>query len=312
MTAAFQTKCHSLVNNLFYKSDGSAVGFEYPQYFNGSGRAIPKFLYRTAEYTFNKLPPVFAEILVNTSLNNPGYKVYYFSKDDRRAFVQSMFPDYVDCYDSLLPGAYQADVFRLLILYAFGGIYNDIGQRFMKKLGDVLHHDDEFVSVKEINNWGINQGFIASYPRHPLVKKMIQVVIDMVKRRDYSDCPIDVTGPYAVFRAFNKFFNKKPYTPLTGGSQLIDGYRVRFLYHRGGQSHEIKYICVDPECAELLVQNKFAGYREMLQNMSGTQHYMDLWKARKVFVDSNHTSGTCIPVSSSDRKSNKQRKAGGV
>jgi hypothetical protein len=252
-------------------------------------------LFRTAESSFDSLPPPFSNVLINISLKNPEYKLYYFSKEDRLMFMKKRFPEYLGCYESLIPGAFQSDLFRLLVLYAYGGIYSDIGQRFLTEVRNIVRRDDEFVSVKEMNNWGINQGFIASYPRHPLISMMIQVVVDMIRRRDYSDCPIDITGPYAVFRAFNKFFQKNPYAPLTDGSQSINGYRVRFLNHVNGPGHdEVKFICSDPTCELVLIQNKFRGYREALQNMSGIRHYSDLWRMRNVF--SNSTARSCHPV----------------
>jgi mannosyltransferase OCH1-like enzyme len=260
-----------------------------------TSRRIPKFIFRTSEFPLERLPRPIANILSATIAQNVNYTQVYFNGTERKAFVRDYFPQYLGAYDVLIPGAFQADVFRLLVLYQFGGIYCDISLQFLKPVSHIVTNDDEFVAVKEVNNWGIQQTIIASYPRHALVKAMIDLVIDMIMRRDYSDSAIDITGPYAIYRAFNRFFRRKPFSPVAGGSYSIHGYKVKLLYHlvpKNTKQDNATYISRGAsDWAAPDIKKKFDGYRELFGSL-GLKHYAQLWKERKVFRDDDKISNT--------------------
>ena len=57
---------------------------------------------------------------------NPLFTHYVFSDNDRRLFIEQHFDTTVlHAYDSLIPGAYKADLWRYCVLYINGGIYLD-------------------------------------------------------------------------------------------------------------------------------------------------------------------------------------------
>ena len=153
---------------------------------DGISNKIPKFLFRMAEWEWDEIPPIFRTIFQKTVTDNPEYIMHYFGRNQSIDFVSSFYPQYLSDYLSVNTGAFRADIFRLLVLYSFGGIYNDLGHMFVRSISDVITSTDEFVSVKEINNWGIYQSFMAAYPRHPLIKAMIDYVMDMVHRSCFS------------------------------------------------------------------------------------------------------------------------------
>lgn len=92
------------------------------------------------------LPQQFLDILNDTANENPEYQQIYFSKEDRDSFIQKYYPQHYDSYNCLVPNAFRADVFRLLILYKYGGIYCDISIRFLTNLSSIVRFDDEFIA----------------------------------------------------------------------------------------------------------------------------------------------------------------------
>ena len=58
---------------------------------------------------------------------NPEFNVYVYDDEDCKQFLKEHFePKVLDAYNSLVPGAYKADLWRYCILYIYGGIYIDI------------------------------------------------------------------------------------------------------------------------------------------------------------------------------------------
>ena len=51
-----------------------------------------------------------------------------------REFIKVNFnPLVLKAYDTLIPTAYKADLFRLCVLYINGGIYGDLTQEFLTR-----------------------------------------------------------------------------------------------------------------------------------------------------------------------------------
>lgn len=97
---------------------------------NGNVGKIPKVVFRTGPFHMCKAPDVVKSYLEDLVQKNPQFTQVYFDDHDCRQFVRDYFNEYLDAYDSLVPTAFKADLFRLLALYQFGGVYNDIGHLY--------------------------------------------------------------------------------------------------------------------------------------------------------------------------------------
>ena len=248
---------------------------------------ISRFIFRTNDASLEKLAMPFRSIVTETKLRNPNDIQVYFSGDDRSYFIDLNFPQYLSCYRLLVPGAFQADLFRLLVLYRYGGVYVDISVRFLKPLDDIIYYaNDGFVAVKEIYDYGIQQTFIASYKEHPLVGTMIDRVISMISQRGYGLGAGDITGPKILMLAFNSFFKFPPRRSINGGSYSLNGFKLKFLYHSILHAEEGNFMSLvqgNTKSAEL--QKKFKGYHELMygNGLNGTKHYFKHWQERTVY-----------------------------
>ena len=58
---------------------------------------------------------------------NPEFNIYLYNDDECLKFIEQNFDNTIlNAYNNLIPGAYKADLWRLCVLYVYGGIYVDI------------------------------------------------------------------------------------------------------------------------------------------------------------------------------------------
>jgi len=86
---------------------------------------IPKNIFMT--WHTKDLPYHMKENVEKIKRENPEFNVYVYDDEDCKKFLKEHFdPKVLDAYNSLVPGAYKADLWRYCILYIYGGIYIDI------------------------------------------------------------------------------------------------------------------------------------------------------------------------------------------
>jgi mannosyltransferase OCH1-like enzyme len=143
---------------------------------------------------------------------NPEYNHFIFDDHDCRQFIEKYFDKKVlHAYDTLIPGAFKADLWRYCILYTLGGIYVDIKYKPEKGFTfDTLIQKDHL--VMDINESGIYNAFMICYPKNPILLKCIHKIVENVQKRFYGTNPLDVTGPTMMKHIVNK---KDPIIDLT-------------------------------------------------------------------------------------------------
>ena len=76
-------------------------------------------------------------------------KYEYYNDEDCREFIETYFENKVlKAYDSLIPTAYKADLFRYCILYVKGGIYGDLTQTHLEYI-DINKNNIDMLLVKD-------------------------------------------------------------------------------------------------------------------------------------------------------------------
>ena len=86
---------------------------------------IPLNIFQT--WHTKKLPPKMFNSIQVIRRFNPRFRYYLFDDNDCREFIKKNYDsDILNAYDSLIPGAFKADLWRYCILYKMGGIYLDI------------------------------------------------------------------------------------------------------------------------------------------------------------------------------------------
>ena len=125
-----------------------------------------------------------------------GWEYRFYNDETARAYIERYYPNrFVEAYDALLPGAFKADLFRLLVLLREGGVYADIDVQLDTDLDSFLAADISFFVPRDCpidrwpdSNYCLWNGFMGSTAGHPILIQAVQDVLHHVRNRlDYYD-----------------------------------------------------------------------------------------------------------------------------
>jgi mannosyltransferase OCH1-like enzyme len=154
---------------------------------------IPCDIYQT--WHTKELPQKMQERVALLKSQNPRFNYYLFDDNDCRNFIGAHFAkDVLDAYDSLIPGAYKADLWRYCILFIKGGIYLDIKLVCVNGFKLIELTEKNHYVLDRPNN-SIYNALIASKKGNILLYKAIRQIVDNVKTRYYGKSSLSVTGP---------------------------------------------------------------------------------------------------------------------
>jgi len=222
---------------------------------------IPLDIYQTW-YT-KELPPKMRERVEILKSQNPRFTHHLYDDNDCREFIKTHFrPDVLWAYDSLIPGAYKADLWRLCVLFINGGIYMDIklicanGFKLIE-----LTEKDHFVKDRPVNS--IFNSLMVSQKGNIFLFKCIRQIVENVKNNYYGNCPLSPTGPVLLGNIIisNKLQINVDLTHYEGGGYII--YKNRFI--------------ISTEYPE------YNHERTTTYNNINTKRYDQLWNERKIY-----------------------------
>jgi mannosyltransferase OCH1-like enzyme len=231
---------------------------------------IPLNLFQTWET--KELPESMFQCTQRLKQANPEFKYFLYDDKECRSFIKNNFDlEVLEAYDTLIPGAYKADLWRYCILYKYGGIYLDIKYYNVNdfKLIELAKNDININNINNINlvqdlpksnynNFGIYNAFIISKPNDKFLLKCINKVVDNVNQRYYGHNSLAPTGPAMMGDLYLEH------------NSNVTPFDLRF---------DGKYI---------LYKNKkilqmYDSYRKEQKNNSSKKHYSELWKIRRIY-----------------------------
>lgn len=229
---------------------------------------IPFHIYQTW-HTKKDLLPGMANAVSAIKERNPEFQHHLFDDEDCRDFFRNEmgeFPGILEVYDSLIPGAYKADLWRYCILYKRGGIYLDI--KFQPcddfKFSELVYREHYVLDrVELVGRPAVYNAMIVSKAGNPILKSCIEKIISNVKNKNYGQCKLDVTGPTMMATRFPKFV----YDSL--GYLRFDGNEIDNYYIRTSEGRKLVEF--------------YPNYREEQGKSAKTKYYHELWLKRDVF-----------------------------
>jgi mannosyltransferase OCH1-like enzyme len=189
---------------------------------------IPLKIYQTW-YT-KELPDKMKERVELLKYQNPKFEHYLFDDNDCREFIKDNFDVAVlNAYDTLIPGAYKADLWRLCVLYINGGIYMDIKLKCINgfkliELTEKSHYVKDRHSPLTIYN-----ALLVSQKNNLFLWKAIYKIVFNVQNKFYGKDALDPTGPLMLGRIIlnNKLKLNIDIKHYESGGYLI--YKNRFI-----------------------------------------------------------------------------------
>lgn len=271
----------SYLTNIF---NSTKILFDIPHILNNvsvkikSKSAIPKVIYQT--FQTHAVPSSFKEAVDDLIKKNPDYEYRYYDDLDCRDFIETYFSDILDIYDILIPGAYKSDLWRLCVIYQFGGVYLDIKHGTYDTLSNIISDSTELLLVDDNNSTTranknrIHTSFLAAKPKCKAIYEAIKLVLSRIENRDYGNSALYATGPDAVGTAIYKHYDWK-LKPSPLNNTLI------LKYEKTKDGYD--FILNTKKCIQSRFPSKDISNNIIIQNITGMPHYSELWTKRLIF-----------------------------
>lgn len=246
------------------------------------GFLIPKLVFRTGRYIVDELPKEVIELYESEMAKNPEYTLYYFDDNDVDNFVILEYGILMfDWMSKLIPKAFQADFWRYLILYKYGGLYLDFTMHTLVPFDEIIKNYKEVYVRDTCDLCGIYNAFIAVKPNAILLKKAIDKVIENIRNKYKGVNALDVTGPTMFGRIFKHELNLYFYDWIPLG-EMQDGI---YLY-----SNPANEFIVDGD--KHIIKNRLDNHYQLVYNeqihplvpeMKPLNHYSRLWAEDRIY-----------------------------
>ena len=170
---------------------------------------IPKIIWQTHNYLYEDMPDHIKKCMKTWINLNPGWTHNYVNHIDREAFVKSRSEKLYKLYLISHPVS-QSDIWRLLVLYEFGGVYADMDSICVKPLDYMFqqYSGQEFVAGKVTDSGLFHIGNFAAIEKSSIMLKMIESATNDVINNLYWHT--------------NLAFNKHMCASLTDADQFFD------------------------------------------------------------------------------------------
>jgi hypothetical protein len=216
---------------------------------------------------------------------NHGLKMIWYDNQDCDRYMKTTNKRMQKCYESLNVGAYKADFFRLCILYENGGVYTDSHTTPYTSIKNMMkgcvrtEQKHMFISVLDPiwSGSGIHNGFVITTPKHPFIGGYINMIINNVEKKFYTDSDLGITGPVCFSRSINKFLKRKTNEPFQLG---WNEYGDLSFYLYKFQWGPFQYIYKDNV---VILSKKYCTIAYILEKLKSSS-YEKKWKMRKVFL----------------------------
>jgi len=227
---------------------------------------IPLNIFQT--WHTKDLPKNMAECVEKLKEDNPEFEHFLFDDYDCREFIKQYFKkDVLDAFDTLIPGAYKADLWRLCVLYIRGGIYMDIKMECRNNFKlKYLTMSEHFVKDRIYSfiyyfgyYYGIYNAFMVCKAKNPFLMRCIRIIVKNVKNRNYGVSPLDPTGPMLLGREYK---TKNWNFPLD-------------MYHSNIDSSIIY--------KNISILSPYKTYRIEQKKYTKNKYYGELWKLGKIY-----------------------------
>lgn len=218
---------------------------------------IPLHVYMT--WKTAQMPPLMQQNYINLCNHNPEFQFHFYDDAACRDFIVKKYPpEVVKAYDGLIPGAYKADLWRLCVLYTYGGIYMDIKLQCIGgfKLYEVIDKE-HYVLDRPKDGLHIYNAFMVCRAGNPFLRVAINRIVQNVKQKYYGKWILSPTGPEMLGQIASNF-------PLN--IDMI--YPIRYNDHIMYENN--------------LILRNYPGYRQEQKKVQ--THYSELWYKKSIYV----------------------------
>ena len=168
---------------------------------------IPKIIHQT--WYKKDIPEPIKKHIDKMRSIHPSYKYNFYDDDDIDDYLKkNATRREIQAYNKLSIGAEKADFFRYIILYYDGGIYVDLDSAIIKNI-DKLIKNKSAIITREENSGLFVQWCLMFSPKHPILKKTIELCVDNINSEKYNNNIHSKTGPMVYSNVIKNILNSK-------------------------------------------------------------------------------------------------------
>lgn len=220
---------------------------------------IPKVIYRT--YSSHNMSQRMKKLCHDKWIKlNPEFTMIWYNNQQVDDFMATQTPRIQRAYQSLVPGAFKADLWRLCVLLENGGMYVDsfsvpfVPIRKWIKPSDlrpvlVRQQQHTFISVRDMQKEAVHQGLIICSAGHPFLQRTIDNICQHVEQKYYGDNSLRITGPVCMFKSMNDELKEKQ-QGVEFVPQLESNRKKRYI----GDNFKVGWNIAENEFGEISLQ----------------------------------------------------------
>lgn len=180
---------------------------------------IPKTIWQTYKDPYDILLQYQKDATKTWKDLNPEYEWHYMDDSQAKEFIYSEYgQEWLDIFNSCPVGVMRGDLWRYLIIYAFGGIYTDLDTLCLSPIDNWLLNDKEFIVCPETSEHFCQWTFAAA-AGSPILKSVLCEIKEAFNNPIYGQPHFvhNMTGPAIWTKGISKALNLNV-------SNLIDDY----------------------------------------------------------------------------------------
>ena len=241
--------------------------------------SMEKNIIRTGPHEYDSLASEVIDLFGQAEIDNPGWKTRYFSDLQCRQFIAKYFDASVlSAYDTLVPGAYKADLFRYCAVFVLGGVYIDFSGAFDKPIETWLDPTtDPLVLCHDFSHNGtlmLYNAVFAASSGHPFLLACINRVVSNTSARFYGINTLHPTGPLMFREVYDEFIAAQPDAP----------HRLQLVHSLIPAPNKISKNV--KQLDNFVITTKAGGDRKHRQRLKEKcKHYSHLWRIKRVYTD---------------------------
>ena len=177
---------------------------------------IPKTIWQTHKFEYENLPGYILAPILTWQHLNPGYEYKYSSNEECFDFVKDNFDKNI--YDIFsyknMSIRNRFDIWRILCIYHFGGIYADCDLFCMRPIDVFLDLGYDFITKGSLDEnklcFSVGNDFLASSQKSKAAEIIIDKMMEECSKKIKSNHPIQTyhTGPPLYIGLYNEIFAK--------------------------------------------------------------------------------------------------------
>lgn len=221
---------------------------------------IEKNIFQT--WNTRQLNSVIASKINSFRKMNPEYNYFLFIDEEIDSFVNLYFKGPIaEAYNKLNIIVAKVDLWRLLILYAYGGVYLDMDSSIDRPLKELIQDQDDAIITAE-GNPGVYVQWALIYKKgHPILKRAIEIVVNNIHKNAFPNNILKMTGPVAYSQAINEvhishYKNIIKHKEITNNTDVLYRNKTGYNYRIYGIDYNDFFSFKYPECYLLYINKK--------------------------------------------------------